>query len=160
MGISEGLRQAITDSAINYLRTDGLYVDVAQNRGRYFRNTFYLSASPFGTSGTHSCLDVIVEDVVRALTDFYSTSAADVSLNLIRINSSALTGRCGLAPLVNGLVVIPNTTITLNTLVFVTPQSPFLGTISTTKTPGSSFSIASTSPTDSGFVAWQLIEMG
>ncbi len=160
MGISQSLREAIATAAINYLRTDGLYITSAQNRGRYFRNTFPSTLSPFGTSGTHTCLDVMVEDIIRAITDFYSTSGADVSLNTISVNSLPIVGRCGLATLVNGVIVVPNLTITANTLVFITPQAPVLGFLSTSKVPGVSFSILSTVPTDNAIVAWQLIEMG
>lgn len=81
MAITSADRQSIVDNIRNRLRTDGLYVDAMQARVKYFRNTNVVpvSASPFQTSGTHSALDVIIDDVVHGITDFYSVSAIGVS---------------------------------------------------------------------------------
>jgi hypothetical protein len=71
-------REQITDLILNYLEDDGLYIVSAQDRARYFRNTFSAS-TPFGTSGTHSALEIVVESVVHGLTDYYGVSATSAN---------------------------------------------------------------------------------
>lgn len=160
MSIPTADRTRILNEVIDYLRSDGMYIDSAQSRGKYFRSTFNTSASPFGTSGTHSCLDVILDDVIRGLTDYYSTSAADINVGTITVDATPIVGRCGIATMVNGAIVVPNTTITVNTLVFITPQiTPPTGFLTINKTPGVSFTITSTSPLDNILISWFMIEM-
>lgn len=77
-------REEITDLILNYLEVDGLYITSAQDRAKYFRNTVPAS-TPFGTSGTHSALEIIVESVVHGLTDYYGLSATSGDYNHISI---------------------------------------------------------------------------
>jgi len=67
----------------------------------------------------------------------------------------------GVATLVNGTVTVANTSVTANTRIFLTPQSEVdtPGFVSvTTRTPGVSFVIGSSTATDDSVVAWLLIE--
>lgn len=160
MSIPSSERTRIFNAVLDYLRSDGMYLDSAQGRGKYFRSTFNTSASPFGTSGTHSCVDVLVDDIVHGITDYYSTSAADLNVGTLSVDAAPITGRCGIATMVNGAVIVPNTTITVNTLIFITPQiTPPTGFLTVNKTPGTSFTITSTSPLDNILISWFMVEM-
>lgn len=161
MAIPENERTRISSTIIQYLTNDGLYQTSSQNRAKYFRSTFANPASPFGTSGTHSTLDVIVDDVVRGITDYYSVSAADVKLGTVTLDSTPITGRSGLATLVNGTIFVTNTTITASSLVLVTAQlTPLTGQLFVVNSPGVGFTITSSILADNGVVGWAIWEMG
>lgn len=69
--------------------------------------------------------------------------------------------RMGVSTLVAGAAVVANTSVTANTRVFLTGQSPG-GTPGfvrvSARTPATSFTITSSSGTDTSVVAWLLIE--
>lgn len=68
--------------------------------------------------------------------------------------------RMGVATLVAGAVTVANTSVTANTRVLTFRQGAggTLGHLSATKTAGASFTITSSSATDTSVVAWLLIE--
>ncbi len=80
MAIPEQDIQLIINDAIRRLRDDGLYTSALDNV-RWYRDTIDapLSASPVGTFGTHSPLDLIIEDIIRPIVGYYSTSAIGIS---------------------------------------------------------------------------------
>jgi hypothetical protein len=91
----------------------------------------------------------------------------DSNGNLYNLNSSGtkvqIGARVGTATLSAGSVVVSNTSVTSNTLIYLTVQS--LGTITipvavavTSTTPGTGFTISSADSADTSVVAYQLIE--
>jgi hypothetical protein len=67
----------------------------------------------------------------------------------------------GTATLVNGTVTVANTAITADSVVFLTPQNEVdtPGFVSvTTRTPGVSFVIGSSTATDDSLVGWMIVE--
>ncbi|MEU0770557.1 glycosyl hydrolase family 28-related protein [Streptomyces albogriseolus] len=68
--------------------------------------------------------------------------------------------RMGQATLTAGTVTVANTSISANTRIFLQRQTPAgtVGHLSYTKTPGTGFTIASDSPTDTSIVDWLLVE--
>lgn len=70
--------------------------------------------------------------------------------------------RQGIATLSSGIVLVPNTTITANTRIFLTVQTAggTQGFLSTNRSVGVSFSIVSTSGSETSTVAWLLMEPG
>ncbi|MFD9276913.1 glycosyl hydrolase family 28-related protein [Streptomyces mirabilis] len=68
--------------------------------------------------------------------------------------------RMGTATLVTGTVTVSNTSVTATTRIIVTRQGSggTLGHLSTTRTAGTSFTIASSSATETSTVAWLLVE--
>lgn len=68
--------------------------------------------------------------------------------------------RCGTATLVGGTITVSNTTVTANTHIHVTRQASggTLGHLSVSRSAGVSFTITSSSATDTSTVAWLLIE--
>lgn len=73
---------------------------------------------------------------------------------------SGTNARCGTATLVAGTVTVSNTSVTANTRVMCTVQAPggTQGFISTSKVNATSFTITSTSGTETSVVAWELVE--
>lgn len=69
-------------------------------------------------------------------------------------------GRAGTATLVGGTVTVANTSITANTQIMVSRKTAggTTGNLSTTRVNGVSFTIVSTSGTDTSSVDWFLIE--
>jgi len=69
--------------------------------------------------------------------------------------------KLGTSTLSSGSVVVSNTAVTSNSVIFLTTQSPS-GTVGyayiSTKTAGTSFTIASTSASDNSTVAWMIVE--
>lgn len=79
--ITSADRQLIFNDIKDRLISDGLYIVSAQNKVKYFRNQFSvnISASPTQTSGDYSALEIIIDDFIAGITDYYSTSAIAVS---------------------------------------------------------------------------------
>lgn len=85
--ITSADRTLIFNDTIDYYESVGLYVVSAQDKVRWFGNfpgeasprQVSLSASPMGTSGSDSALDVIVKGLVKGITDYYSVSAIGLS---------------------------------------------------------------------------------
>lgn len=75
--------------------------------------------------------------------------------------SEAANGKQGVATLVAGTVVVPNTSVTDNSRIFLTAQS-IGGTAGalgvSARTAGTSFTITSTSGTDTSVVAYEIFE--
>ena len=73
---------------------------------------------------------------------------------------SGSNARCGTATLVAGTITVANTSVTANTRVMCTVQAPggTQGFISTSKVNATSFTITSTSATETSVVAWELVE--
>ena len=71
-----------------------------------------------------------------------------------------VNARMGVATLAAGTVTIPNTTITANTRIFVSRQTAggTLGQLSISRAAGASFTITSSSATETSSVAWELRE--
>ncbi len=135
MAITSADRQGIVNNITDRLRVDGLYVDAMQNRVKYFRDTTSvpLSSSPFQTSGTHSSLDVIIDDFVYGITDYYSVSAIGISaIGLTVVDPISADGmHIGLKYNILNLKVDPNGQ--LNTIQDLSPTSiPTFPTISAT----------------------------
>jgi hypothetical protein len=68
--------------------------------------------------------------------------------------------RMGVATLAGGTVTVANTSVTANTRIFLTVQTAggTQGFLSTTRTAGTSFTINSTSASETSVVAWLLVE--
>lgn len=68
--------------------------------------------------------------------------------------------RCGTATLVGGTVTVSNTSVTASTLVMISRQASggTLGHLSVSRSDGTSFTVTSSSATDTSTVAWLLIE--
>jgi hypothetical protein len=68
--------------------------------------------------------------------------------------------RAGVATLVGGTVTVPNTSVTANTHIVLTRQTAggTLGHLSCTKTAGASFTVDSSSATETSTVFWMLVE--
>lgn len=69
--------------------------------------------------------------------------------------------RSGTSTLVAGTVVVPNTNVTANSMIFLTDQDGggtegFL--VVSARTPGTSFTILSSSGTHTGKIAWLIVE--
>ena len=77
----------------------------------------------------------------------------------LKLNSGA-NEQCGLATLVGGTVVVNNTKITANSYVFLTHRTlgGTVGTLTYTVSAGTSFTITSTSGTDTSTVNWFIVE--
>lgn len=73
---------------------------------------------------------------------------------------SGANARCGTAVLAAGTITVANTSVTANTRVMVTVQTPggTQGFISTSKVNATSFTVTSTSATETSTVAWELVE--
>jgi len=78
----------------------------------------------------------------------------------IRLKSGANTS-AGRATLVAGTVTVANTSVTANSLIFLTVSTAggTRGYLSTTKSAGTSFTITSTSATETSVVDWHIVEM-
>lgn len=68
--------------------------------------------------------------------------------------------RMGIATLVGGTIAVSNTSVTANTRIFTSRQTSggTVGHLSVTRSAGVSFTITSSSATDTSVVAWLLIE--
>lgn len=109
------------------------------------------------------------QDLGRALTPA-ADSVQDLGATVLRLNNvhangvtlrEAANSRMGVATLVGGTVVIANTSVTANTRIFVMCQTPggapgFLRV--SARTPGTNFTILSSSGTDTSVVAFLLVE--
>ncbi|MYR11932.1 hypothetical protein GTY62_15230 [Streptomyces sp. SID724] len=69
--------------------------------------------------------------------------------------------RAGSATLVAGTVVVPTNKVTANSRIYLTPQTSGAGPGAlriSARTPGTNFTITSTSATDTSLVAWEIRE--
>jgi hypothetical protein len=99
-------------------------------------------------------------DLLR-ISDNTRASKLAVDKNFGLAISTATNGRLGQAVLVGGTVTVNNTSVTANTLIFLTDATSggTLGTLSYSKIAGTSFTINSTNVLDTSTVNWLLIEM-
>lgn len=68
--------------------------------------------------------------------------------------------KLGTSTLTSGSVIVANTSVTTNSLVFVSNNSPSgtIGALSVTKTAGTGFTIASQSALDNSTIGWMIVE--
>jgi hypothetical protein len=92
---------------------------------------------------------------------FYNVNDAAYRLSLLDNGSISLGSNTGTAVLVGGTVTVNNTLVTANSRIFLTTQvtggtvgSPYISA----RTASTSFTITSTSGTDTSTVAWMIVE--
>jgi hypothetical protein len=108
-------------------------------------------------------------DLAKALTPA-TNDTTDLGATTLRINKAHINGltmreaansQMGLATLVGGSVVVANTSVTANSRIYLSVQTAggtqgFLRIAA--RTPGTSFTITSTSGTETSTVAWMIVE--
>lgn len=89
---------------------------------------------------------------------FTGLTATSLTTGSLKVN----TPKHGVAQLVAGVVTVNNTAVTSTTSIFVTSQADggTPGFLRVSISPGSSFTIRSSSTTDTSAVAWLLVERG
>lgn len=107
----------------------------------------------------------------HAITGFLASSGGTMTGPLVGTTADftglqvveATNGKQGVATLVAGTVVVSNTSVTVNSRIFLTSQVDG-GTVGfvrvSTRTPGSNFTITSSSSTDASTVAYEIFEPG
>jgi hypothetical protein len=92
-----------------------------------------------------------------------TTSNVDITVSGFGLRvAEGANAKQGYAPLTTGTVTVNNTTITMNSRIFLTAQdNNTMGALRvSSRVAGTSFTITSSLSTDSGYVAYEIFEPG